>query len=431
MLFAVAPRAPQANGVDLIGYLDPSAMVNYTDLWGWSHPTNGRCYALVGNNASGLHIIDVTDPFVPFQTAVTNAVPRYDIKMRGNLAYTVDGLPNGAGGILNISNPSSPVPVGTFPGGHNLWIDTKGYMYVALPGLTCYDLNYTPTSPQFVWRIENPDGHDVYVDGDLLFDFRGYAGTFIYDATDRHAPQLLSSIIDPTIEYHHEGRLTADKRYLFLCDEFAVTPNPDITIWDLQNIAEPVRVGGINDPTATVHYCYVVGNTLAVSYFTAGFKLFDISDPLQPVLLDHYDTSPKSGERVFEGAYGCYPFGPGGTIYVSDRPNGLFVFRFDFATGIERVPNAGVAIGANSPNPFGSSTRIPYRLSEAADATLAVFDAKGARVRTLRAEFTLAGEHAADWDGRDDAGRAVASGVYFCKLSSRGREATHKLIVVR
>ncbi len=430
-LVGLVPAGSRATGVDLVGFLDPSPMINYVDCWGWNHPTNGRSYALVGNNASGLHIIDVSNPSIPFQAAVTTAVPRYDIKTRGNLVYTVDGLPNGAGGILNISNPSAPVAVGNFPGGHNLWIDTEGFMYVALPGLTCYDLSSDPTEPEFVWEIESPDGHDSYVDGDVLFDFRGYAGTFIYDVSDRHSPQLLGSIVDPNITYHHEGRLSSDKRYLFLCDEFAVSPKPDITVWDVQDLASPVQVGAIYDPTATVHYCYVVGNSLAVAYFTAGFKLYDITDPTQPVLLDQYDTSIKTGESIFEGAYGCYPFGPGGTIYVSDRPNGLFVFRFDFATGIERVPTAHLAVGANTPNPFSGSTRIPYRLSESADATLAVFDARGARIRTLRAGFTLAGEHATEWDARDDAGRAVASGVYFCRLSSRGHDATHKLIVIR
>jgi hypothetical protein len=358
-------------------------------------------------------------------------VPRYDIKTRGNLVYTVDGLANGTGGILDISNPANPVAVGTFPGGHNIWIDTKGFMYVALPGLTCYDLNGHATNPLFAWRIESPDGHDAWVRGDILFDFRGYAGTFIYNITDRYSPQLLGSIIDPTVTYHHEGRLTEDGRYLYLCDEFALTPNPDITIWDLQNIANPVKVGGIYDPTATVHYCYVVGHALAVAYFTAGFKLFDITNPTQPVLVDHYDTSVKSGEGIFEGAYGCYPFGPGGTIYVSDRPNGLYVFRFDFATGIERVPSAALSLLPNTPNPFGASTTIPFRLERSDDAELVVYDARGARVRALRQGFLLAGDHSVEWDGRDDAGRAASSGVYFCRLRSQGKEAVGKLVLVR
>ncbi len=426
-----APGSAHAAGVDLIGYLDPSAQSNYTDLWAWSHPSNGKSYALVGNNATGLHIIDVSDPENPFQVSVVTNVPRYDIKTRGNLVYTVDGLPNGNGGIVDISNPASPVVVGSFPGGHNIWIDSKGFLFVALPGLTCYDLNGHATNPLFAWRIESPDGHDSFVRGDILYDFRGYAGTFIYDISNRYAPQPLGSITDPTVEFHHEGRLTENGRYLYLCDEFAVSPSPDITIWDLQNIANPVKVGGIYDATATVHYCYVVGDVLAAAYFTAGFKLFDISNPTSPVLIDQYDTSPLSGEGVFQGAYGCYPFGPGGTIYVNDRPNGLYVFRFDFATDIERVPAASLSLGPNSPNPFGASTTIPFHLGDSDDAELLVYDARGTLVRTLRQGFLQEGSHSVDWDGRDDAGAQAASGVYFARLRSRGGEAVRKLVLVR
>ncbi len=423
---------PRAAGFDLVGFLDPSPQVNYTDLWGWSHPSNGHSYALVGNNASGLHIIDVSDPGNPFQVIVIPTVPRYDIKTRGNLVYTVDGLPNGAGGILNISNIANPAIVGSFTGGHNLWIDHKGFMFVALPGLTCYDLNKGfATNPKFAWKIESPDGHDAFVRGDILYDFRGYAGTFIYNIANRYSPQLIGSIIDPMITFHHEGRLTQNGRYLYLCDEFAMSPRPDITIWDLQNMANPVKVGGIYDPTATVHYCYVVGNTLACSYFTAGVKLFDITNPTAPVLIDQYDTSPASGEGIFEGAYGCYPYGPGGTIYVSDRPNGLFVFQFDFATAIERTPEVTLALLPNMPNPFGASTSIPFRLPRSDQASVRVYDARGTLVRAVRDGFFLAGEHAVEWDGRDDAGREVASGVYFCRLRSGGREAIRKMVLVR
>ncbi len=432
LVWSAAGTAPaRAMGFDLVGWVDPSGSNNYTDLWAWSHPTNGHSYALVGNNATGLHIIDVTDPANPFQVTVVNTVPRFDIKTRGNLVYSVDGLVNGPGGILDITNPSSPVVVGSFPGGHNIWIDSKGFLYVALPGLTCYDLNNHATNPKFAWRIESPDGHDAFVDGDILYDFRGYAGTFIYNVANRYAPQLLGSIIDPAVVYHHEGRLTEDGRYLYLCDELAVSPKPDITIWDLQNIANPVKVGGIYDPTASAHNCYVIGRSLAVAYYTAGFKLYDISNPTSPVLADQYDTYPQSGEGIFEGAWGCYPSGPGGTVYINDRPNGLFVFRLDFATPVARTPPASLALAPNTPNPFGSSTTIPFRLERSDDASIVVYDARGARVRDLERKFFLAGEHAVEWDGRDDDGRAVASGVYFCRLRSGGGEAIRKLVLIR
>jgi len=175
----------------------------------------------------------------------------------------------------------------------------------------------------------------------------------------------------------------------------------------------------------------VVGHVLACAYYTAGLKLFDISNPINPVLVDSYDTSPQSGEGVFEGAYGCYPFGPGGTIYVNDRPNGLFVFRFDFATGIERTPPAALSIASNTPNPFGASTTVSFRLERSDEATIAVYDARGTRVRELRGGFFLAGEHTAEWDGRDEAGQAVASGVYFCRLRAGGHEAVRKMVLIR
>ena len=427
----LAAAPVRANGFDLIGFLDPSASNNYTDLWGWSHPSNGHSYALVGNNGTGLHIVDVSNPANPFQVVAVTNVPRYDIKTYGNLVYTVDGLPNGAGGILDISNPSSPVVVGSFLGGHNLWIDSKGFMYVALPGLTCYDLNPNPLQPRFAWSIEAVDGHDSYVDGDILYDFRGYAGTFIYDVSDRYSPVGIGSITDPAIVFHHEGRLTENGRYLYLCDEFAMSPKPDITVWDLQNIANPVKVGNIYDPTATAHYCYVVGKTLAVAYFTAGVKLFDITNPTQPVLIDQYDTNAGTGEGIFQGAYGCYPFGPGGTIYVSDRPNGLFVFRFDYATAVGSAPTPALSLGPNTPNPFGASTAIPLHADGTQDVTVSVFDATGKQVRALRTGVVAAGEHVIEWDGRDQDGRAVASGVYFCRLRGAGSEAVRKMVLVR
>jgi len=421
----------RSDGFDLVGYLDPSFMINYTDIWGWSHPSNGRSYAFIGNNATGLHIVDVSDPANPFQVTTVTTVPRYDIKTYRNRVYTVDGLAGGAGGILDVSDPSNPVVVGNFPGGHNIWIDSEGFMYVALPGLKCYDLNDDPTAPSFAWAIESVDGHDSYVSNDILYDFRGYAGTFIYDVTNRYSPQLLGSITDPNVTFHHQGRLSTNRRYLYLCDEFATSPKPDITIWDLQNISNPVKVGEISDATATVHYCYVVGHVLACAYFTAGFKLFDISNPTQPVLMDQFDTSTKTGEGIFEGAYGCYPFGPGGTVYVSDRPNGLYVFQFDFPTSVGRAPAAALTLEPNTPNPFGRATTIQFQLEHADEASLSIYDVNGRLVRVVRSGFTLAGPHVAEWDGRDDAGRDAASGVYFCRLRSGGGEATRKMVLIR
>lgn len=68
------------------------------------------------------------------------------------------------------------------------------------------------------------------------------------------------------------------------------------------------------------------------------------------------------------------------------------------------------------PNPFNPQTNLSFTLASAGRASLQIFDAQGKLVRTLAAGVLPAGTHTAVWKGRDDAGRAVASGVYLARL---------------
>ena len=72
----------------------------------------------------------------------------------------------------------------------------------------------------------------------------------------------------------------------------------------------------------------------------------------------------------------------------------------------------------NRPNPFRTSTRISYALPAASAARILVYDAAGRRVRALLDQRMPAGLHEVFWDGRDDAGRPVGSGVYFCRMEA-------------
>ncbi len=98
----------------------------------------------------------------------------------------------------------------------------------------------------------------------------------------------------------------------------------------------------------------------------------------------------------------------------------------------ELPQDEGVALLPAAPNPFNPATSIPYDLPRAALVRLTVHDAAGRRVRTL-VDGTLvqAGRHAAPWDGRDDAGRAVGSGVYFCRLEAGPDVRFSKLVLLR
>jgi hypothetical protein len=85
----------------------------------------------------------------------------------------------------------------------------------------------------------------------------------------------------------------------------------------------------------------------------------------------------------------------------------------------------------NTPNPFNPRTRIAFELAERQHASLAIFDVRGRRVRTLVSETLDAGPHWRDWDGTDGAGRHVASGVYLYRLTTRAQSATHRMLLLQ
>ena len=97
----------------------------------------------------------------------------------------------------------------------------------------------------------------------------------------------------------------------------------------------------------------------------------------------------------------------------------------------ERVPER-TALLTNYPNPFNPETWIPYHLATDAAVVLTIYDVHGSRVRELRLGHQAAGVYesrgrAAYWDGRNQLGEPVASGVYFYTLSAGEFTATRKL----
>ena len=89
-------------------------------------------------------------------------------------------------------------------------------------------------------------------------------------------------------------------------------------------------------------------------------------------------------------------------------------------------------VDQNYPNPFNGSTIVPFTLSKAAEVDLGIYNMNGQRVATLAAGWRQTGIYALHWDGRDDFGRELASGIYLYRLRIGGEQvATRKLTLVR
>jgi hypothetical protein len=89
------------------------------------------------------------------------------------------------------------------------------------------------------------------------------------------------------------------------------------------------------------------------------------------------------------------------------------------------------ALHQNYPNPFNPETRIAYSLGSRSDVTLEIYSSLGQMVRTLVRGEQTTGAYTVSWDGRSDAGRPVASGVYFSRLRAGEFTAVRKLMLIR
>ncbi|HPF36792.1 MAG TPA: M12 family metallo-peptidase [Candidatus Krumholzibacteria bacterium] len=102
----------------------------------------------------------------------------------------------------------------------------------------------------------------------------------------------------------------------------------------------------------------------------------------------------------------------------------------DAASDVDAPPALAASLEAY-PNPFNPQTKLDFALPSAGRATLQIFDAQGKLVRTLVQADLPAGAHTVDWKGRDDAGRAVASGVYLARLVHPDGAESRRMVLMK
>ena len=90
----------------------------------------------------------------------------------------------------------------------------------------------------------------------------------------------------------------------------------------------------------------------------------------------------------------------------------------------------------NYPNPFNPETWIPYQLAHAADVQITIYDTKGGVVRQFELGYQTVGMYqdrsrAAYWNGRNENGELVASGVYFYQLRAGDYSAVRRMAIVK
>ena len=195
------------------------------------------------------------------------------------------------------------------------------------------------------------------------------------------------------------------------------------------DLSERVLAGGVYRFT-----CYAMG----IVPFGGGDVLIGLSD--DPTDLGTPVFSGTPSEQWWTFLYGEF-IAPVSADYltVTISPTHLawdhldkVVLRFiSGGTAVDDAPAPLAQLHAPHPNPFNPSTAIRYTLAEAGTLRLSVVDVAGRQVRALRQGWAEPGEHLAHWDGRDDAGRALLSGVYLLRLEAAGGMQARKLVLAR
>jgi len=95
------------------------------------------------------------------------------------------------------------------------------------------------------------------------------------------------------------------------------------------------------------------------------------------------------------------------------------------------LPVSTTALLGNFPNPFNPSTSIRYQVSSITHVNIEIFNIRGQRIKSLVNEEQRAGEHSITWNGRDDNGNNVASGVYLYRMRAGEYQSTRRMMMIK
>ncbi|MFM9904250.1 MAG: FG-GAP-like repeat-containing protein [Pyrinomonadaceae bacterium] len=264
-------------------------------------------------NCRGAYIYDITDADAPILASVYNppvSQQFLEAIVIGNRGYFGSGA--GAGGvhIVDLTNPYSPVLLGTVDSAHGNGFNFIHEMMVfSQDGVTYLLENYNslgvkalriinvtnPAAPVFKWEFNPADVtwvHAFHIRGNRMYT-SGWGGKIeIYDISNltTQAPALIGTIQGNST--NHSSWTSEDGNYLFSCRE---TQDGDLRVYDVRNPALPLLVRSIKTSelglnAITPHNPVVMGNYLYIAWYQAGIQVFDISDPTFPKRVGQYDT---------------------------------------------------------------------------------------------------------------------------------------------
>jgi len=164
----------------------------------------------------------------------------------------------------------------------------------------------------------------------------------------------------------------------------------------------------------------------------AGYKIFRDNALLPEGIITDPSTLAFTDNSILNGidydyyVVACY-IDPEG----ESQPSNIFEWRPPLSDNDETTMPAVTMLAGNYPNPFNPSTTITFEMAQAGRVLIEIYNIKGQRVKTLTNGMYNAGSYRLIWNGEDESGNGVVSGVYFYRMTTEGYAKTLKMLLMK
>ncbi len=412
--------------LDLSNPLQPVQTYWYESTDNYSGVDLKNDYAYI-SSSQGVTILNIS---IPEDSYVIGSYPYIqwseDICVDGDFAYIACayGLV-----VLNISDPGNLYPVGDYQGCitrlakrddlvfavDNIWGILRVYDVENLNNiqyLGVYDFADNPNAlciKDDVLFIADANEHNY------LTQYNG--GLRIIDISDPYNLELIATINPDTTRYYRS--IAAKDDYVFMGSNEA-----GIYVFDVSSPMQPEQINYIESNRSSIDM------KIQNEYLYNGVQIFDISDIFNVVLIDSCTSVCGSGIPWSIDVNGNYIYDASihsVNIYYSEMIT-------DIDEEINEYTSSHVVLYQNYPNPFISSTTIPFKLKNRSHVNLSIYNIKGELIETLVNETVNSGNNKIIWNSNNlfsPAGEKVLSnGIYFCKLQADGRVSVKKMVLM-
>jgi hypothetical protein len=456
----------QTAGIQVFDISDPTSMQHVGSLRvgsAWGLATVGD--RLFVAEHWDLKVVDIANPESPRPIA-NLATPDYaeDVAVSGHYAYLADheGIR-----VIDILNPNAPSLVGSTPtpGVPNAVAiayheasqsvalsSTLAYVADGPAGLQIVDVS-NPAAPNVIGGVDTPSGaRDVAVVSDRAYVADSFSGVKVVDVTDPTTPAIIHEI-----DTFRARGIAVKLPYAYIADA-----DSGFKVINVE-VAPPVLVGQVQLP-GSAERVVLNGSLAYVAAAYAGIQVIDVADPQSPQVVGNipqpasafdvavagsaaYLAAWEFGVRAVDVTVPTAPLllGSGATVgeatgitvagdllYISDGSSGLTIMPLQCpaiagigeTSATPQSPRASVMVW---PNPTSGPVHMRFHLPEAGQFQLGIYDVSGHLVRQLQDGRGTPGLRMQTWDGRNDRGRRVGSGVYVVRLCGPDGTATSRV----